>query len=122
MRSRTGGDKAPGLRCGTLKSKPIKQPSPHGPHLLENGIGLRKLSGRFLAVDDFAVDRDFEHATAHRDKGEGLDVLFQAQELFRQTDGLRLVVSKAAILDADFQGHDAPTLKSSTRTVKDVEC
>jgi hypothetical protein len=56
-------------------------------------------------VDEFPVDGDFEFAAAGRDEGERMNVLFEPQEFFRQTDGLRFVVSNAAILDGDRQWH-----------------
>jgi hypothetical protein len=51
------------------------------------------------------IDRDLEGATAGRDEGERFDVLLEPQEFFRQTDGLRLIVSNGAVFDADVQCH-----------------
>lgn len=57
-------------------------------------------------MNSLAVHRDLERAAARRHEGQGLDVVLEPQELFRQTDGLRLVVSSGAVFDANFQSHN----------------
>jgi hypothetical protein len=63
------------------------------------------LAGLFFRIDFLAIDADLEHAAAHWNQCELADVLFELQQLVRQTDGARFVVSNAAIFDFDFQTH-----------------
>ena len=53
----------------------------------------------------FFIDADFEDAAAGRHQLHGTDALFEFEELHRQTDGFRLVVSSRAIFDGDFRFH-----------------
>jgi hypothetical protein len=71
----------------------------------EDCVGLGEFAGLHLGVDEFPVDGDLEFAAAGGGEGERLNVLFEPQEFFRQTDGLRFVVSNAAIFDGDLQWH-----------------
>ena len=71
----------------------------------EDGVRFGEFAGLQFGVDEFPVHGDLELATAGGDEGERLDVLFEPQEFFRQTDGLRFVVSNAAILDGDLEWH-----------------
>lgn len=57
-------------------------------------------------MDDLPVDRDFERASARRNQSQRFDLLFELEKLFRQTDGMGLVVSGRAIFDAYVQIHD----------------
>jgi hypothetical protein len=59
-----------------------------------------------LGVKWLAIYRDLKRAPAPRHQGKRLDILFQAQKFFRQTDGFRLVISNRAILDDDFYAHE----------------
>lgn len=54
-----------------------------------------------------AIDADLEATARRRDKLERLDALLEFEKLFRQTDGVRLVVSDRAILDGNLKGHSA---------------
>lgn len=47
----------------------------------------------------FAIDGDFEGATARGDEGERPDAIAEFENLGRQTDGLRRVVSNDAVFD-----------------------
>ena len=60
-----------------------------------------------------AIHYDLKCAAARRHQTERFDILFQSQKFFRQTDGLRLVISNAAILNDDFNAHGLLTLKCS---------
>lgn len=71
----------------------------------EDGVRIGEFAGLCFGVDEIPIDGDFEFAAAGGDEGERLNVLFEPQEFFRQTDGLRFVVSNAAILDGDLQWH-----------------
>jgi hypothetical protein len=74
----------------------------------DNGLFVRKLSGFELRVNQFAIQRDLEAATAGRDERELLDFLFEVVEQFgRQTDGLRFVSSDRAVFQLDVHG-DTP--------------
>ena len=53
----------------------------------------------------FAIDGDFEGATAGRDEGERPDAIAEFENPGRQTDGLRRIVSDYAVLDPDFGFH-----------------
>jgi hypothetical protein len=53
----------------------------------------------FLGVDFLSVHGDFKDAASGRDERQRTNVLFEPKKFFRQTDGLRLVVSHAAIFD-----------------------
>jgi hypothetical protein len=51
-----------------------------------------------------------------------LDILFQSQKFFRQTDGLRLVISNAAILDDDLNLHGLLSLPFRFDCSPDRQC
>ena len=61
------------------------------------------------------IDRDFKSAAARRDEGERPKALFEPQEFFRQTDGMRLVVSSRAIIDGDFDCHRCHSVVGQTK-------
>ena len=52
-----------------------------------------------------SIGRDFKRATSARDEFEGRNMLLELEKFFRQTDGVRLVVSSGAIFDGDFKSH-----------------
>jgi len=52
-----------------------------------------------LGIDFFSVHRDFKDAASGWNEFQRTNVLFEPKKFFRQTDGLRLVVSHAAIFD-----------------------
>jgi len=56
-------------------------------------------------MDLFAIGGDFEGAAGRGDKRERRDPIAEFENLGRQTDGLRRVVSDDAILDPDFGFH-----------------
>jgi hypothetical protein len=64
---------------------------------------LGKLAGSFLRIDFLTVGEHLETAIVIGDKDELGEALFVlGKQLFRQTDGLRLVPSSRAVFDADF--------------------
>ena len=73
----------------------------------DNGIGIGELSRRLLGMDLVAIHHNFKHAAARGDQFERVDLLLEFQKLFRQTDGLRLVISSCAILDCNVQWHSS---------------
>jgi hypothetical protein len=71
-------------------------PSPlfHGFELSDQGLFIGELAGVQLRVDQLAVDGQLEAAAAAGDQFQVLDLLLEGcQQLGRQTDGLRFVVS-----------------------------
>ena len=54
-----------------------------------------------------SIGRDFKRATSAWDEFEERNMLLELEKFFRQTDGMRLVVSSGAILDRNFQWHGA---------------
>ena len=60
---------------------------------------IGKLAGLELRVNQFLVGAQLKTPAAGRDQLQVLNLLFvRAQQLARQTDGLRLVVSHRAVL------------------------
>lgn len=58
---------------------------------------IRKLANGFLGMDEFAVDFNFENSSSRRNQLQVLDILAEGvQQLGRQTDGLRRIVSHHA--------------------------
>src|SRR4051794_12655864 len=78
-----------------------------GAHRIEHPLIFGKLARFQLRVDQLVIDGDLEAASAGRNELETLNLLLvRTQQLARQTDGLRLVVSHRAILQ--LQVHDLP--------------
>jgi hypothetical protein len=72
---------------------------------LKEGVEVGERAGCLFRVKRLAIDGDFEHATAARYQSEGPDTLFEREQLFRQTDGTRFVVSSRTIFDDDVECH-----------------
>ena len=77
-----------------------------------DGVEVRPFAGVEFGMERFAIGADFEGASAGRNQGERRDPIAELENLGRQTDSLRGVVSNAAILDPDFGFHR--TLLSSS--------
>ncbi len=73
--------------------------------LRDDGVEVRPLAGIEFGMEDFAIEADFEGAAARWNEGERRDPIAEVENLSRQTDGFRCVVSNAAILDPDFGFH-----------------
>ena len=56
-------------------------------------------------MERFTIGADFEGAAARWDEGKRRDPFAELENLSRQTDGFRRVVSNRAILDPDFGFH-----------------
>lgn len=71
-----------------------------------NELGfIRKLALDFFGMNDLAVHFDFKNPSATRNQLQTLDVLAEGvQQLGRQTDGLRRVVSHHAEGDGHVHG------------------
>jgi hypothetical protein len=80
---------------------PVKG-SEFAPDGFNDGFWLRELPGFQLGVDQLAVHLHFETPTSGRDELYRADTLFEFEEFFRQTDGVRFVVSDRAIFNRDF--------------------
>jgi len=71
----------------------------------ENSARVGEFAGFFLGIDFLPVDAHLKNSAPGGDKSQGTNILFEPQKLFRQTDGLRLVVSNTAIFNSNFQCH-----------------
>jgi hypothetical protein len=71
-------------------------------------------------MDEFSIGTNFEGAAARRNQGERRDALAEFENLGRQTDGLRRVVSNDAVFDRDFDFH--PRLLSRMRLSTQRNC
>jgi len=69
---------------------------------LEHRVRVWKLPGRELGMNLLSIDHHLERTTPGRHECERFNILLEPQKFFRQTDGLRFVVSSRAILDVDF--------------------
>ena len=56
-------------------------------------------------MERFAIGADFKGAAARWDESERRNAIAELENLSRQTDGFRRVVSNRAILDPDFGFH-----------------
>jgi hypothetical protein len=86
--------------------------SEHLTNLINDSVGIRVLAGFFFGIDFLSIDADLENTTAHRHKRELTDVLFELQQLLRQTDGTRFIVSNTAVFDFDVHWHFAVQRRS----------
>ena len=68
-------------------------------------IKIRPFAGIELGMERFAIGADFEGAAAGWDEGERRDPIAKIENLSRQTDGFRRVVSNCAVLNPDFGLH-----------------
>jgi hypothetical protein len=73
--------------------------------LADDLIEVRPIAGIEFGMEQFAIGANFKSAAARRNEGERFDALAEFENLGRQTDGLRRVVSNDAIFDRDFGFH-----------------
>ena len=73
--------------------------------LRDEDVEIRPVAGTEFGVERFAIGADFEGAAAGWNQSERRDPIAELENLSRQTDGFRCVVSNAAILDPDFGFH-----------------
>ncbi len=98
----------PGLGCSSDFFPGFRVPDSLGFDLLDlpnDFVEVRPFAGFQFRMDLFAIGGDFEGAAARGDKRERRDPIAEFENLGRQTDGLRRVVSDDAILDPDFGFH-----------------
>ena len=100
------------LRDGSSTSNPTRQKTFD---LGQDRFLLGKLARLQFGIEQAPVGDQLEAAAAGRDQFQALDALFESgQQLARQTDGLRFVVSHRAVLQ--FQVHDqAPFLQAISK-------
>jgi len=107
------------LACSTRAGSVIEQaflPSgkQHGPskcrllllqpraHRFHRPLFIGKLAGLQLGINQVAIHLQLEGAPARRDQVQILDLLLvRRQQLARQTDGLRFIVSHRAVFELD---------------------
>ena len=68
-------------------------------------VKIRPFAGIELGMERFAIGADFEGAAAGWNQGERRDPIAEIENLSRQTDGFRFVVSSRAIFDDNFRIH-----------------
>jgi hypothetical protein len=68
-------------------------------------VEVRPFAGGEFGMELFAIGGDFKGAATRRNEGESADAIAEFENLGRQTDGLRRVVSDHAVLDPDFGFH-----------------
>ncbi len=73
--------------------------------LPNDGVKLRPFAGRKFGMERFAIGADFEGPAARWNQGERRDAIAELEDLSRQTDGFRRVVSNRAVFDSDFGFH-----------------
>ena len=66
---------------------------------LDGFIEIRPLTGFEFGMEQFAIGANFEGAAARRNQCKRLNALTEFENLGRQTDGLRRVVSNDAVFD-----------------------
>ena len=62
-------------------------------------VEIRPLAGLEFGMEQFAISANFEGAAARGNQGERFNALAEFENLGRQTDGLRRVVSDDAVFD-----------------------
>jgi hypothetical protein len=68
-------------------------------------VEVRPFAGDELGMERFAIDGNFKGAATRWDEGERADAIAEFENLGRQTDGLRRVISDHAVFDSDFVFH-----------------
>jgi hypothetical protein len=81
--------------------------------LADDLVEVRPIAGIEFGMEQFAIGANFKSAAARRNEGERFDALAEFENLGRQTDGLRRVVSNDAIFDRDFGFHPARSFPGS---------
>ena len=71
----------------------------------DDGVEVRPVAGIEFGMNEFAIGANFEGAAARRNQGKRFDPLAEFENLGRQTDGLRRVVSNDAVFDRYFGFH-----------------
>jgi hypothetical protein len=92
--------------CGAVSSKnAARLPADRGVGLLsfldrlDDLVEIRPFAGLEFGMEKFAIGANFEGAAARRNKSKRFNALAEFENLGRQTDGLRRVVSNDAIFD-----------------------
>src|SRR5438874_1511290 len=83
----------------------------------DNGVEVRPIAGVEFGMEQFAIGANLESAAARGNQRERLDALAELENLGRQTDGLRRVVSNNAVFDRDLGFHRLAPFYSETSDV-----
>lgn len=76
-----------------------------GPDRFKDRFRSGKLACLEFGINRLSIDTDLKRTARRRDQMQRTNILFEPEQFFRQTDGLRLVVSKAAIFNGNVQVH-----------------
>ena len=74
-------------------------------NLPEDLIRIREFACRDLAVYQLVISHDLEHTASCGYQRQRGNVFLEFEQFFRQTDGLRFVISNRAIFDRYLKGH-----------------
>jgi hypothetical protein len=86
----------------------------------DDGVEVRPVAGFEFGMDKFSIGANFKGAAARRNQGERFNALAELENLGRQTDGLRRVVSNYAVFDRNFRLHLGLLSVTSVSTGPDV--
>ncbi len=107
---------------GSRRTRPVPGRLLDLADLRDDGVEVRPFAGIEFGMEQLAIGADFEGAATRWDEGERRDPIAELENLSRQTDGFRCVVSNAAILDPDFGLHrsllSAPEISGKGGRVK----
>jgi hypothetical protein len=92
----------------------------HLAHLLDDLVRVGELASGQLRVNLATVDGYFEDAAAGWYQFERRDFLFQLEQLVRQTDGLWLIVSHAAIFNHDLHRRKLQRLQKQNNPINSI--
>jgi hypothetical protein len=79
------------------------------------------LAGLLLGINFLSINAYLKNTATHRHERELTDVLFELQQLLRQTDGARCVVSNTAVFDFDVYRHKLARQPKSCEGMRQVE-
>ena len=79
-------------------------------------VEVGPLAGVEFGMEQFAIGADFGGAAAGWDQGERRDPIAELEDLSRQTDGFRGVVSNRAVFDPDLEFHRVLLSKARVAT------
>ena len=74
-------------------------------NLRDDRVEVGPFAGVEFGVEQFAIGADFERAAAGWNQGERCNSIAEFEDLSRQTDGFRCVVSNRAVFDPDLGFH-----------------
>ena len=84
----------------------------------DDGIEIRPVAGIEFGMEQFAIGTNLESAAARGNQRERFNALAELENLGRQTDGLRRVVSNDAVFDRHFGFHQRAPFRRERIGVK----